>query len=939
MHLKMFTRLYFLLAILFTQKDLTAQIGNGKLSVDPLVKIGHLSNGLTYYIRKNLKPEQKVELRLVVNAGSILEDEDQQGLAHFSEHMAFNGTTNFKRNDMVSFLQSIGVSFGNDLNAYTGFDETVYILPIPTDKPGNIEKGFQVLEDWAHNVTDKPEDIDAERLVVLEESRLGKGADDRVQRKLYPKIFAGSLYANRLPIGIDSIVKTASYSSVRRFYADWYRPDLMAVIVVGDMDILTAENMIRKHFEGMKNPAVERKRAEVLRPKYDKTEALVVTDKEATNYVAEIHYSPVKSTPAITEKEFRNDIAKQIFTTLFNERLRELTQKENPPFLFAATGFDNVARGYESFTAQIVANDAAPKLPLQSFLVQMESIKSYGFNTEELVRAKANLLAKVENAYNERNKTESASLADEYIRNFLRGEPIPGIEQEYNYFKTLLPQISLQDINDQLSFLKQNDNKFISFTGPEVTGKNILPTSDDLMVYAANFDRSIVKANEEAAITSELLAVAPKSGKIISTSLNNSAGTTELILSNGALVTLKKTDFKNDQVVVSVIRGGGKSVFDLKDKYNIEYAAAIISAMGVGNFSPVELRKVLSGHTAEVTPVIGSYSEGFSGSSSAKDLETMMKLLHLYFTASRKDTSLFNSFIQKNKAQIAFLGANPELAFVDTINRLFYHNDPLAPVAIPKTEYFNKISLNRVMQIYKERFGNVNGMHFVFVGSFDLEQMKGLIEKYIGSLSSSAKVMTYRDNKVRPIIGNSTFSVRKGKEQKSLIVRIYSGAVPYDEFLQLKANVLNDILNIRIIEELRQKMQGIYEGSISLQFEKVPYSHYAFFLQIPCGPEKADTLLKVITSEVLQLKKFGPSQVNLDKAKAHWFEAQKIALKDNSAWLAELSENKFPGNDIRYFTEMDKYLNLLSVKNLQDAAKVLFDEKNILTAILKPQAP
>lgn len=934
---KMFARLYFLLGILLIQTHLEAQVGNKILSIDPNVKIGHLSNGLTYYIRKNLKPEQKVELRLVVNAGSILEDEDQQGLAHFSEHMSFNGTTNFKRNDMVSFLQSIGVSFGNDLNAYTGFDETVYILPIPTDKPGNLDKGFQVLEDWAHNVTYKAEDIDAERLVILEESRLGKGADDRIQRKLYPKIFAGSIYANRLPIGIDSIVKTASYSSLRRFYADWYRPDLMSVIVVGDMDMVTVEQMIRKHFESMVNPASERKRSEVMRPKYEKSEAIVVTDKEATNYVAEIHYSPIKTSPSITENDFRNDIVKEIFTTLFNQRLKELSQQENPPFLFAATGFENMARGYESFTAQIVAGDVGIKRPLQSLMEQVEILKKYGFNISELNRAKANMLAKLESAFNERDKTESANFADEYIRNFLRKEPIPGIEEEYNYYKKLLPGIELKDINEQLSFLKQNDNKFISFTGPDTKDKNNLPTAEDLLSYVANIDRSHVKLKEEKEIESELLTITSKAGKIISTSTNNALGTTEMVLSNGAYVTLKKTDFKNDQVLLSVIRGGGKSNFDLKDKYNIEYAASIISAMGIGKFSPVELTKVLAGHTAEVTPVFGSVSEGFSGSSSVKDVETMMKLLYLYVSAPRKDTALFKSFIQKSKAQTTFLSANPELAFIDTINSVFYHGDPLAPLAIPKSEYLDNINMNRVMQIYQERLGNVHGMHFIFVGSFDQELMKGLIEKYIGCLPSAPNKMTYKDNKVRPVSGTHAFTIRNGKEQKSLIVKIYSGTVAYNELLQLKANLLNDILNIRIIEELRQKMQGIYEGSISLQFEQVPYPHYAYFLQIPCGPEKADTLLQVIHNEILELKKYGPSQQNVDKAMEHWFESQKIALRDNNAWLSELSENKFPGNDIRYFTEMDKFLHSIKVKDLQDAAKLLFNENNILTAVLKPQ--
>ena len=333
---------------LFAQQNL-----HDTLPVDPNVKIGKLSNALTYYIRENKKPEQKVELRLVVNAGSILEDDNQQGLAHLSEHMAFNGTTHFKKNDIISFLQSIGVGFGSDLNAYTGFDETVYILPIPTDKPGNIEKGFQVLEDWAHNVTYNNDDIDAERPVVLEESRLGKGAQDRMNKKIYPELFAGSLYANRLPIGLDSIIKTAPYDVAKKFYKDWYRPDLMAVIVVGDIDPAKAESLVKKYFGKIKNPENERPRVHPELPPYNKSVALVVTDKEATSYVFQVHYSAEKISPDVTLADYKNDLVKNIFSDLFNQRLRELTQKENPPFVYAGCGFGSMAYGYESFQAFI----------------------------------------------------------------------------------------------------------------------------------------------------------------------------------------------------------------------------------------------------------------------------------------------------------------------------------------------------------------------------------------------------------------------------------------------------------------------------------------------------------------------------------------------------------------------------------------------------------
>ena len=916
----------------FAQQNL-----NDTLPVDPNVKIGKLSNGLTYYIRRNKKPEQKVELRLVVNAGSILEDNDQQGLEHFSEHMAFNGTTHFKKNDIVSFLQTIGVGFGNDLNANTSFDQTIYILPIPTDKPENINKGFEILEDWAHNVTYDTDDIDGERPVVLEESRLGKGANDRMYRKIYPNVFAGSLYANRLPIGLDSIIKNASYATIRRFYKDWYRPDLMAVIVVGDIDPAKAEELIKKHFDGLTNPENERPRIHPGMPPYTKDQAQVVTDKEATSYTTIVNYSAEPIHPIVTLEDYKKDLTKQIFTTLFNQRLRELTQKENPPFVYAFTDFGSFARGYESFGASIGTGSNDSVTGLKAFEEELERVKKYGFTKPELDRAKSNLLNQMDKMYNEKNKTESADYVSEYIQNFLTKEPIPGIENEYKYYKELLPQITIDNVNDISKQLQQDPKQFIALLGPEPSSSKSLPTDNDLLAVAYAAEKMDVKPYEEKAIASSLMTTLPKPGKIISSKKNSELGTTEFTLSNGVTVTIKPTDFKNDQILMSAIRPGGKNNYGLKDKYNAQYATSVVSSMGVGNFSPIDLQKALSGKTVKVNPVISDISEGISGSSSVKDLESMMQLMYLYFTAPRVDTSLFKSFVQKNKTQLAFLSANPQAVFVDTLYKELYHNSPLAPVAVPKPEYFDQINLNRLMQIYKERFGNANGMHFTFVGSFKEDELKPLLERYIASLPSSPKKFSYVDNKLRPAQGKIDFTLNKGKEQKSLIVGVYSGDVPYSDALDLKADAISEILNIRIIEELREKIQGIYGGGTQAQVEKYPYSHYTFFLQLPCGPEKVDTLLYAAHKEIQNLIKDGPSKENLEKVQQQWKEQYKTDVKENGTWLSELQSFYFPGTNPDYFIHYEKHVDALTQKDIQDAAKLLLTTKNVLTGILMPE--
>ncbi|MEO6837403.1 MAG: insulinase family protein [Ginsengibacter sp.] len=931
------TKLLPLLFLFFSPSLFAQQNLNDTLPVDPHVKIGRLSNGLTYYIRENKKPAQKIELRLVVNAGSILEDDNQRGIAHLCEHVAFNGTTHFKKNEIVSFLQSIGVGFGNDLNAQTSFNHTIYILPIPTDKPSNIEKGFQILEDWAHNVTYKKEDIADQRRIVLEESRLGKGAQDRINKKILPELFAGSLYADRLPIGLDSIVKNTPDDVVRKFYKDWYRPDLMAVIVVGDIDPAKAEDLIKKYFSDIKNPVNERPRINADVPPYQKSVAEIATDKEATSYSFQVNYSSEKINPTTTLTEYKNDLVKDIFSTLLNERLRELTQKENPPFIYAGAGFGSDARGYESFNAYIATGNSDSLNGLKAFQEEMERVKKYGFTQAELDRTKSNMLASMERAFNEKDKTESANYVNEYVENFLSQEPIPGIQNEDKYYKELLPQITIEDINTIGEKLSQNSNEFIALTGPDPKSGTVMPTDAEILAVNAEVAKMDIKPYEEKAVSTELLTKIPVAGKITGIKKNAVLGTTDFTLSNGVTVTLKHTDFKNDQILMSAVRPGGKDNYGVNDKYNAEYMIPVISSMGVGNFSPVDLKKALTGKTVNVRPTFGSSSEGMSGSSSVKDLESMMQLIYLYGTSPRVDTSLFRSFIQKNKAQLAFLSANPQVGFIDTLYKEMYHNSPLAPIAVPKVEYFDNLNLDRIMQIYKERFEDLNGMHFTFVGSINEEELKPLLEKYIASLPATSKKFKYVDNKLRPVTGKVDLNYYKGKEPKALILVVYSGQVAFSDALDLKAQAVSEILNIRIIENLREKIQGIYGGGTQVQLEKIPYSNYSFFLQLPCGPEKADTLLIAANSEIQGLIKNGPSKENLDKVKKQWHEQHKVNIKENGTWLSQLQSFYFPGDNPDYFINYDKYVDALTQKDVQDAAKLLLSTKNVITGILRPE--
>lgn len=909
---------------------------NDKIPVDPKVKIGKLDNGLTYYIRENKKPEQKVELRLVVNTGSVMEDADQQGLAHMAEHMAFNGTKNFKKNEIVSFLQNIGVGFGNDLNAYTSFDETVYMLPIPTDKPGNLEKGFQVLEDWAHNVTYLDEDIESERAIILEESRLGKGADDRMFRQTYPHLFAGSKYADRLPIGVDSIIKNFKPDAIRRFYKEWYRPDLMAVVVVGDVPVSTAEALVKKHFSGLVNPASPRPRTATGVPAYTANSGKVVTDKEATNYDVSVAYSAFPSKQSTTVGEYKDDIIKSIFTSLLNLRLRELTQKENPPFLYGYSYFNSYARGYDQFNtvAGVATADVAQK-GLSALMEEVEKAKRFGFTQGELDRAKVSMLASMERAFNERDKTESANFVGEYIRNFLENEPIPGIAVEYDYYKSLIPQITLADVNGISKLLQKTPEFFVSMTGPEAAN---LPEAQALINTAsAVAARTDITAYEEKAIATKLLKKEPVAGKVIKETVDAKLGTKTWALSNGTTVTIKKTDFKDDEIQLGARRFGGTSNYSVGDKYNAAYALGVVNAMGFGDFSPTDMQKVMSGKTASAGAALTATTDGFSGSSSVKDLETMLQLLYLKATSPRVDEALFKSYIQRNKSQLQFILADPQTSFIDTLVKTFYNNSPLTPIAVPKPEYFDKVDMNRALEIYKERFGNAHGMNFAFVGSFDEAKLKPLVEKYIGGLPSVKKNFNYKDNGLRPIKGTKTLNVYKGQAEKSLILEIMNVEMPYSDDMALRVEAVKEVLNIRIIEELREKIQGIYGGGISIDVNKYPYQNYSSFIQLPTGPDKIDTLLKAMNSEIESIKLKGPSKENLDKVKMQWIESRRTAMKQNGTWLNYILTSKLENKNVDRFLNYEKYVNALTTQSVQDAAKKIFSGNNKVTAVLRPE--
>ena len=929
--------LFFVAFILFYVVSVGQYKLTDPLPVDPSVKIGKLSNGLTYYIRKNLKPEKKLELRLAVNAGSVLENNDQRGLAHFMEHMGFNGSKNFPKNELVDYLQKTGVEFGADLNAYTGFDETVYILPIPTDDPTVVEKGFTVLEDWAFNNLFDKNEIEKERGVVLEESRLSKGSFERMSRQYFPRLFNGSKYAERLPIGTDNVLKNFKHETLKNFYKTWYRPNLVAVIVVGDIDPADAEKKIKAHFSKFTNPANATARPSII-PIKQRTapDAMVVTDDEATNTFLEI-YNFVKPAKKLkTWADYRESTVEGLVSSLINQRLTELTQKANPPFVFANTGFQEFLRGYNSFTSFAVLGEAPIQDAIDALLTETNRAKQFGFLQTELDRAKASLLNVAEKSFNEKDKSESGAIVQQYLNNFLEGNPIPGVEHRYKFLKQVLPTITLQEINALAKKMPSTANAFTLVQAPTKM-KDKLPGDADLLKAVVAANKKPVTPYEEKAVASSLLDNDPVPGKITAETKNEKLGTTDLTLSNGVTITIKPTTLKNDEIQMDAWRWGGFHKFDLANKENAQYAAVIIGQMGVKDMSPTDIKKFLAGRTVSVFPYINQHEEGIEGRSSVKDFETFLQMMYLYYTQPRKNEELFKSFVTKNKSALQFIKQNPQAWFQDSLGKIVYNNNPWGN-EIPSSEDFDRLNLDKLFGIYKDIFGNAHGMHYSFVGNIDVEKAKPLLEKYIGSLPASPKENKFKDNGIRMVKGTTEVNLKKGKESQAMVTLMFEGETEYNREEKMNLAALLEVLNIKIIEKLREEMSGIYGGGMGGTIQKRPYVHYTITAGFPCGPENVEKLTKALVDIIKDAQEKGVEQKDLDKVKETWKKQYHVNLQSNDWWLSGLSNAWIDQTNAEGLLDYEKRVDAIKLEDLQKAAKKFLTLNNMVKAVLYPES-
>ena len=927
-----------LLAVAFVlcvgfQQAVAQQMQFPPLPVDKNVRIGQLDNGLTYYIRHNKLPENRAEFYIAQKVGSILEEPQQRGLAHFLEHMAFNGTKNFPGDDkglgVIPWCETVGIKFGTNLNAYTSIDETVYnISNAPIDRTGVLDSCLLILHDWSNYILLKDDEIDKERGVIREEWRSRNSGMLRVYTDLLPTIYQGDKYADCMPIGSIDVINNFPYKDIRDYYHKWYRPDLQGIVIVGDIDVDTVEAKLKAVFADVQKPVNPAERT--YYPVTDNKEPIVAigTDKEVDDPSIEIYFKQ-DATPD-SEKNNVGYLASQYMTSMIssmlNARLSELVQSANPPFTRASSYYSDffVAKTKEAFALSASSKADGIETALKTLLQETERARRFGFTESEYARARANYLQSLESAYNEREKTKHGSYVREYVQNFLNGEPIPGIEAEYAMMNQLAPNIPLQAMNMVMQQLVPDSNQVVIIAGPAKEGLKY-PTKEEVINLLKGMKDLDLQAYVDKVSDEPLMKEAPKGGKIISEKEGDIYGSTKLVLSNGVTVYVKKTDFKADEIRMKGTSLGGKSIFPDKDALNFAVMDNVIAVGGLGNFSQVDLTKVLAGKKVSVNAGLGATTENVFGTCSPKDFETMMQLTYLTFTAPRKDAEAFESFKNRMKAQLESAQANPLSSINDSLQKAMYNNHPR--VVMMKPEMVDQIDYDRILEMYNDRFKDASDFTFYFVGNIDLETAKPLIAEYLGALPAINRKETFKDTKMS--IRKGVYKNEYAKEQQTptaTIVFLYSGKAPYTLKNDILLSFATQVLDMVYTEEVREKEGGTYGVNCFGDLQKYPKEQLLLQIVFQTDPAKKDKLAGIVVDELKKLAAEGPSDVHLQKVKEYMLKKYADNQKENGYWMNNLNDYFYYGMDMTEgYTDI---VNSITAKDIQKFVSDLLKQGN-----------
>lgn len=903
------------------------------LRLDARVRAGVLPNGLRYFIRANHKPEARVALRLAVDVGSTAEGDDQRGLAHFNEHMNFNGSTHFKPDELVAYLQSIGLRFGADANAYTSFDETVYSLDVPTDRDSLLVRGVTALSDFAGRATLTDPEIDKERGVVLEEWRLGLGAGERIQRKQLPVVFHGSRYADRLPIGLPEVIEKAPHDRLRAFYHDWYTPDHMAVVAVGDIDPAKMEGLIREHFGDLKASAQPRPTPVFDIPPHDSTLIAIATDPEATGSRVTLGFKSPHEVTA-TVGDYRRDLVRSLYFEMLNERFDEIAHRAAPPFLGAGAGGGMLGRTDDLWELEASVKDGGIENGLAALLEETARVRAHGFLPIELERAKDRTRASWERIYAERNKSESAGFAREYVSYFLDAEPAPGIEAEYAIVKSVLGGITLAEVNAVPAQLMRPDSRVVLVTAPS---KSNVP--DEAAVRAV-IDREAT-ASPAAWVDStagkRLMAKLPTPGSVRSRRTVPEIGATVVTLSNGVQVWLKPTNFKADEIIFSATALGGQSLADSADYAVAALAGQVIGDGGVGGFTSTQLEKVLAGRIARVGASYGDYTQGISGSTRPQDLETALQLTYLTFTRPTRDPDGFGALQKRTVEFLKDRANNPQAAFSDTVvavNEGGFYLD-----RVPTVAQVEAMTLDQVLAFHKQRFGNAADFTFAFAGNFQVDAVVPLLKRYLGSLPSRGKPTSrFAPKFPRYPSGNVAVQVHKGLEPKaSTRITYFTTGAPIDELDMHRARACASILTDHLRQTLRELMGGTYSVGASYS-NLAPVPGYATMtVAFGSDPARVDTLVQATMSEIQKLCDGGPSAADLQRDQEIERRELDVALQQNGVWTGSILTSLQFGIDPRRIAHRRERIDLLTTENLRDTFRKYFPANRRTVISLLPE--
>lgn len=901
--------------------------------LDPAIRSGQFDNGLRYFIRANARPRARAELRLVVNVGSVVEDADQRGLAHFVEHMAFNGTRRFPKQSIVAFLESVGMRFGPDINAYTSFDETVYMLRVPTDQPAVLARAFEVLEDWSSAVTFETDEVEKERGVVIEEWRLGRGASARMLDRQFPVLLKDSRYAERLPIGTRETLQSFSAARLEQFYRDWYRPDLMSVVAVGDFDVAAVETLVRAHFGARPKSATARPRPEVPVPDHPGTLFAVATDPEASGTSVAV-YSKMAVRDPTSVGSYRQRLLENIFASMLSARFAEIAQKPDAPFLGASAGRGLFVRTKEASILSATVRPGEVARGLGALFIEAERVARFGFTQPELDRHRTNVLRAYEQALAERDSRESASLADEYVRHVTERETVPGIEFEVALAQRLLPALTLADVNALSREWAPEGNRVVLVSAPDKAGESV-PTAADLAPLIARAAAKATTPYAETSTARPLVETPPTGGRVLERTTESRVGITEWRLSNGVRVVLKPTTNKADEVVMRAFSPGGTSLASDADFVSASTAAQVVRLGGLGTFSNLELGKRLAGTVANAQVLFSETSEDIVGAASVKDLETMLQLVYLSFTAPRADPQIFGVVVSQTKAALATQSAQPAFAFQEALMGALSQNHPRAR---PLTSALvDEMNLEKSLAFYRDRMADASDFTFVFVGSFDLAAIEPLVSRYLGGLPSVGRKETWRDSGVTPPAGVVSRRVEKGLEPQSQTSVVFTGPFSYTQPSRTAIRAMAQVFQARLREVLREDLGGTYSVTVNASYEKYPRQEYALAIAFGSAPERTDALFERVLAEAARFVGAGPTATELSDVRQAFIRDFETNLESNSYLATQMAARLENGEDVAGFFDLKASYETLSAEALHRAAKEFLNPGRYVRVSLFPE--